>query len=170
MSGKVRTLYENELKGVRACSAEEMGKLLPLAQKGDEKAFQRLVEGNLHHVAEAAAFFDPESLYYMDLIQEGSMALMLFLKAEPAFKEDTEFRMKQAVKDGMVAFVDAEKESMMSGAELSRRLNLIDRVTMELTEKLDRAPSAEEVAELMKMDVGDVRYLMGIALSAINKE
>ena len=98
------------------------------------------------------------------------MALMLFLKSETALQKDTEFRLKQTVKDGIVAFVDAEKESMMSGAELSRRLNLLDRVTMELTEKLDRAPTADEVAELLKMDVGDVRYLMGIALSAINKD
>ena len=64
----------------------------------------------------------------------------------------------------LTLLIDRAKE------ELKVRLNVIDEVCVRLAEEYGREETAEEVAEKMKMDPEDVRYLMKIALSAIKRD
>ena len=52
----------------------------------------------------------------------------------------------------------------------SAERNLLDEQTADLCDRLEREPSAEELAESMELDPDDVRYLMRIALSAAKKD
>ena len=170
MSDKSRIMFQAEIERLRRCSPEEMEDLIPRAAEGSQEALDRLVEGNLYRVYEAAAFFTKKEDLFMDLLQEGNLALLLCLSEEYEYTESTERRMDAAVHEAMERFMEEEQAEKKIGEELKTRLNVLDEVCVRLTESLGREPTAEEVAELMKMDPGDVKYLLKIALSAIKKD
>ena len=74
-----------------------------------------------------------------------------------------------AVFNAVRAALEEEQDEKKAGEELTARLNVIDQVCMKIAEEKGREATVEEVAEIMKMDPGDVRYLMQIALSALKK-
>jgi len=170
MSDKSRAMFVTEMEALPHCSESEMEELIPRAAEGSREALDRLVEGNLYRVYEAAAFFSEEEDLLMDLIQEGNMALFLCLSEETEYTESTERRMNAAIHEAMENFMTEEKDEKAVGEELKTRLNVIDEVCVRLTEKFGREPTAAEVAEVMKMDESDVKYLLKIAISAIKKD
>jgi len=170
MPDKSKAMYTAETEALPRCTPEEMETLIPRAFEGSKEALDRLVEGNLYRVHEAADYFAPEESLYMDLLQEGNMALFLCLSEEEEYTESTEHRMNAAIHEAMELFLEEEREEKDIGEELKTKLNVIDEVCVRLTEKLGREPAASEVAELMKMDESDVKYLLKIALSAIKKD
>ena len=165
-----RFYFERELSQITPCTEEEMEELFSRAGFGDKEALSRLVEGNMFRVAEAAHYFSRNKIQYMDLIQEGNMALFLFCSSEEFFDENTPYRMDNAIREAMEDFILQEEDSEKASQELKNVLNLIDEVCVDLTDELDREPTAEEVAAKIGRDPSDVRYLMRIALSAIKKD
>lgn len=170
MADKSRMYLEAELAGIEKCTDEEIQGLLPLAYSGDKEAVSRLVEGNMYRVVEAAGYFQTEDIPFMDLLQEGNMALFLFCTSEEYGDEYSSMRMDAAIREAIESFVEEEEDSHRASEELKTTLNVIDEVCVQLTDKLGREPSTEEVAEMMKMDADDVKYLMRIALNAIKKD
>ena len=71
MAEKSRAYYEEELRGIEPCTEDEMKQLVPALMCQDRKARDRFIEGNLHRVFDAAAFFTTKNISFMDLVQEG---------------------------------------------------------------------------------------------------
>ena len=170
MAGKTKEMYFQELEGILPCSEEELKELFPKAFAGDEKARNRLIEGNLYRVYEAAAYFSHSHARFMDLVQEGNIALMLKISEISAFTDNTESEIDEEIRKAMEAYKASENEAYKAGVELKTRLNVMDEVCVKLAEDLGREPTEEEVAEKMGMDPEDVKYLMKIALSALKRE
>ena len=165
-----RDFLERELNQISRCTEEEMDTLFPMAYSGDTEAVSRLVEGNMYRVMEAAAYYAKGKVNFMDLVQEGNLALFLFCTSEEYFSEASPWRMDAAIREAMEAFLETEEEAQKAGEELKTMLNVIDEVCVRLTEDLGREPTAEEVAEKIGRDPSDVKYLMRIALSAVKKD
>ena len=165
-----REYYERELQHISRCTEEEMESLFPQAFSGNKEAVSRLVEGNMYRVREAASWFSKDRPYFMDLVQEGNMALFLFITSEEYYSDASPYRMDAAIREAMENFVSEEEESDRAKNELKTMLNVIDEVTIRLTEELGREPTAEEVAAKIGRDPSDVRYLLRIALSAVKKD
>lgn len=164
---KSKALYKEEIDAIVPCTAEEM---MDLFLSKDEESMNRLVEGNLYRVYEAASYFSSDVTNFMDLVQEGNMALFLFLTECEDYDEFFESHITAAIHNAMQDFADLEEDNNKASEELKVRLNVLDEVCVRLASELNREATAEEVAEAMQMDVEDVRYLMKIALSAITKE
>ena len=170
MADKSRAYYEEELRGIEPCSEEEMRGLVPAVLRQDRAARDRFIEGNLHRVYDAAAFFTTEAIPFMDLVQEGNLRLLELMNT---LKEDCGSYgtlLNREINEAMEHYVTEEEDSLRAKEELKVRLNVIDEVCVRLAEEYGREATAEEVAEKMQMSVEDVRYLMKIALSAIKRD
>lgn len=170
MTTRAKDLYLSEYAAIQHCTASETEQLLQRKAAGDSAALNRLVEGNLYRVHEAASALSVKASLFMDLVQEGSMALFLALQEEEHYDEAFDERIDRMIFDAMQTFLSEEEEAEKAGKELRDRLNLIDKACTMLAEKHGREATAEEVAEVMQMDASDVRYLMRIALSAVKKD
>ncbi|MBR3036815.1 MAG: hypothetical protein IKI54_05945 [Lachnospiraceae bacterium] len=169
MAEKSKAYYEEDLQGITDCTEEEMQDLALRIRAGEKEARDRFVEGNLRRVYEAAAFFETEKIQFMDLVQEGNLKLLMLMSDLPergAYGALLNREINSALED----YVTQEEDSDRAKEELKVRLNVIDEVCVRLAEEYGREATAEEVAEKMKMDPEDVRYLMKIALSAIKRD
>ncbi|MBO7364756.1 MAG: hypothetical protein J6Z23_01340 [Lachnospiraceae bacterium] len=169
MAEKSKAYFESELSGIAPCTEEENVSLFFASRQGNKDAEARFIEGNLYRVYEAARYFSGTGVPHMDLVQEGSLALLIAfrsLESPSGIGPETD----RAIREAMERFAEEETNSAKASSELARRLNLLDEQAAELCEKLDREPTAEELADSMRMDPDDVRYLMRVALSAVKKD
>lgn len=163
----VKTLFLEELRAMKQLTPEETAALF---EEGSEEAKKKIIEGNIYRVAEAAHYFESEHIPYMDLVQEGNLALTLFVYETESYGPETEEKLNTAIHEALRSFASQEDDSKRAGEELSARLNLLNDVCVKLAEELGREATAEEVAKKVSMDPDDVKYLMRIALAAVNKE
>ena len=163
----VKSLFLEELAAMEHLTPEETAALF---EEGSEEARKRIIEGNIYRVAEAAHYFESEHIPYMDLVQEGNLALTLFVYETEHYVPETEEQMNTVIHEALRNFASQEDDSKRAGEELSARLNLLNDVCVKLAEELGREATAEEVGKKVGMDPDDVKYLMRIALAAVNKE
>ena len=169
MAERSKELYLKEYERIPRCTAEENAALFLKKASGDPDALNRMVEGNMFRVNEAASAVSGDRALFMDLVQEGSLALFMALAEEESMRTDFDSWLDRLIFERMQHFLKEEQNSRKAGEELSAKLNLIDQACVMLAEKYGREATAEEVAEVMEMEADDVRYLMQIALSAVKK-
>ena len=98
MNEALKSLYLEEIAGIKRCTEEEMESLFA---EGSDEAKARLIEGNLFRVTEAAHFFESPVAAFMDLVQEGSLALTMFVHAQDGFSKSTEAEMDAAIDEAL---------------------------------------------------------------------
>ena len=166
---KARKLFEEELKQFPECTADEMKYLLG-KDKSDSEAVNRFLEGNLHRALRVASEFESEPVDLMDLIQEGSIAILDFFQNEREWDTGTFSRMEEAIRTAQADFVREEKQSLDTAKELASKLNMLDFLTTKIAEKTGREATKEELAAAMDLPEDEIDYLLHVALSAVNKE
>ena len=162
---KSRSYFEKELKKIKPCDAKETEVLL--AKKEEEGALTRLVEGHLWKLVSAAALYETDKVRFMDLIQEGSMALADFFRERDEIGENFEGDMEKAVVKAMEAFSKEENQSFRAGEELVQKLNAIDFFATKIAEEKGREATKEELALLMNTSTEEVENLLKIALEIL---
>ena len=144
-------LYLGEIKDLEPLDSKEEIVLAQHAKKGELKAFNKLVTHNLRFVVAVAKKFQGQGIPFEDLINEGNLGL---IKAVDRFDETRGFRfisyavwwithsIRQAIqKTGRVIRLPAHvRESM----------GKLYRLSLELEQNIERAPTAEELAEITK--------------------
>ncbi len=169
MADRSKELYLAEYARIRPCTGEENRELLQ-KKSSDPGVVNRLVEGNMFRVNEAASALSKSEALFMDLVQEGSLALFLFMSDRDEYSDGFEAALDEEILRAMKDFILQEEDNKKAGQELSDKLNLMDKACVLLAEKHGREATAEEVAEVLEMDTDEVRYLMRIALNAIKKD
>lgn len=106
----------------------------------------------------------------MDLIQEGNLALMSFLQNRTEAGESFIPDLENAIRDAMNTFLTQETENRKTNEKLRDTLNRMDEITMRIAEEENREATPEEIGKRMNLSESDVRYLMRIALDALNEE
>lgn len=163
---KSRSYFEKELKKIRPCTEAERDTLL--ATKGEnEESLQRLVEGYLYKLVPIAALYETEKIPFMDLIQEGSLALSEFFQNLDQADESFDKKLEKAVTKKMEAFAKDENNNQRAGEELVQKLNAIDFFASKIAETKGREATKEELAELMNIPVSEVENLLKIALEIL---
>lgn len=166
---KARKLFEEELQNFTECTEEEMRELLA-KDKEDNEAVNRFLEGNLSRALRIAAEFESEPVDLMDLIQEGSLAILGFFQNEKEWTSESSDALDQAIREAQEAFVLEEKQSLDTAKELASKLNMLDFLTTKIAEKTGREATLEELSKAMDLPEDEIEYLLHVALTAVNKE
>lgn len=149
--------YLQEIGKVNLISPDEEVQLAARIKKGDRLALERMVKGNLRFVVSVAKQYQGQGLSLPDLINEGNLGL---IKAVERFDDTRGFKfisfavwwIRQSILQAIAV------HARMIRVPLNKVLinGRIQRAHSQLEQVLERAPSAEEIAEALNMDLEDI--------------
>lgn len=154
--------YLQEISKVEMISPDEEVRLAGLIKKGNKEALDRLTKANLRFVVSVAKQYQGQGLSLADLINEGNLGL---IKAAQRFDDTRGFKfisfavwwIRQNILQALAEHARMIRLPMNKVALGSR----IQRTHSVLEQQLERAPSAEELAEEMNIEVNDIMESLG---------
>ena len=148
-------------KGKLLTHAEEID-LSKRAKTGDKGARQRLIEKNLRLVVSVAKKYRGMGLPFEDLIQEGNIGLM---KAVEKFDPDRGWRFSTYatwwVRQAVQRAVADKGRTIRVPVHMGDKIRKMARAYNELSAKMEREPTDEEVAERLGWAAEQVRDVKG---------
>jgi RNA polymerase primary sigma factor len=155
--------YLQEIGKVELITPEEEVRLATLIKQGCQKSLDRLTKANLRFVVSVAKQYQNQGLSLPDLINEGNVGL---IKAAQRFDETRGFKFIS------YAVWWIRQSILQSLAEQSRIVRLplnkvgltnrIHKAFSLLEQQFEREPTAEELAEVLDMEVEEVSATLGI--------
>jgi RNA polymerase primary sigma factor len=155
--------YLQEIGKVELISPEEEVKLATLIKQGDQRALDRLTKANLRFVVSVAKQYQNQGLSLPDLINEGNVGL---IKAAQRFDETRGFKfisyavwwIRQSILQALA------EQSRIVRLPLNKvgLTNRIQKAYSLLEQQFEREPSAEELADVLEMDLEEVASTLGI--------
>jgi len=162
--GDATEMYLSEIGGSKLLTAADEAEVARRVQRGDLAARAQMIESNLRLVVKIARRYLNRGLPLLDLIEEGNLGL---IRAVEKFDPEKGFRfstyatwwIRQAVERGLMN----QAKTIRLPIHIAKELNTYLRAQRELAQKLDREPTAEDVASLLELPVDDVRRLLDLA-------
>ncbi len=155
--------YLQEIGKVELITPEEEVKLATLIKQGCQKSLDRLTKANLRFVVSVAKQYQNQGLSLPDLSNEGNLGL---IKAAQRFDETRGFKfisyavwwIRQSILQALA------EQSRIVRLPLNKvgLTNRIQKAFSLLEQQYEREPSAEELAELLEMDIEEVTSTLGI--------
>ncbi len=155
--------YLQEIGKVELITPEEEVKLAIRIKQGDQKALDKLTKANLRFVVSVAKQYQNQGLTLPDLINEGNLGL---IKAAQRFDETRGFKfisyavwwIRQSILQALA------EQSRIVRLPLNKvgLTNRIQKAYSLLEQQFEREPSAEELAEVLELDIEEVSSTLGI--------
>ncbi len=155
--------YLQEIGKVELITPEEEVKLATLIKQGCQRSLDRLTKANLRFVVSVAKQYQNQGLSLPDLINEGNLGL---IKAAQRFDETRGFKfisyavwwIRQSILQALA------EQSRIVRLPLNKvgLTNRIQKAYSLLEQQYEREPSAEELAEVLEMDLDEVSATLGI--------
>lgn len=156
-------LYLREIGKIPLLKGDEE---LALAQRviaGDKDAKDKMAEANMRLVVSIAKRYVGRGLDLLDLIQEGNTGL---LRAVEKFDPDKGFKFSTYatwwIRQAITRAIADQARVIRIPVHMFETINKLLRTQRALTQKLNREPTNEELAEAMEMDVEKVEHIMKI--------
>ena len=156
-------LYLNEIGFSPLLTPEEEVYYARMAMRGEEAGRKRMIESNLRLVVKIARRYVNRGLSLLDLIEEGNLGL---IRAVEKFDPERGFRFSTYatwwIRQTIERAIMNQTRTIRLPIHVVKELNVYLRAARELTQKLDHAPTAEEIAELLDKPVADVKRMLGL--------
>jgi RNA polymerase primary sigma factor len=147
-------------KGNLLTHKEEIS-LSKAAEAGDDRARKRLVEKNLRLVVSVAKRYRGMGLPFEDLIQEGNVGLM---RAVEKFDPDRGWRFSTYatwwIRQAVQRAVADKGRTIRVPVHMTEKIRKVSRAIAELSLRLEREPTREEVADHLEWEIDEVRLTM----------
>src|ERR671918_3071344 len=154
--------YLQEIGKVDLLTPDEEVTLAQRIKEGDQFALEKLTKANLRFVVSVAKQYQNQGLSLGDLINEGNLGL---IKAAQRFDETRGFKfisyavwwIRQSILQALA------EQSRIVRLPLNKvgLTNRIQKAFSQLEQQFEREPSAEELAELLEMDLDEVSASLG---------
>jgi RNA polymerase primary sigma factor len=161
-------MYLADIEKVKPLSDEEKALLIESLLSGDASVSERLIEGHLSLVAQIAENFRGKGVSYGDLIQEGNIGLMIAISEYNKNCDSFDEFITKKITDSIELIISEQIHSDRIGQHLADKLNLLDKTTKELNEKLGRVPDLSELSESMGIDEEEVALLLKTSLDTLS--
>jgi RNA polymerase primary sigma factor len=150
-------LFLNQAARYPLLTAEEEVELAQRIERGDLEAKERLINSNVRLVISNARRYQGLGLSMQDLIQEAMLGL---IRAAEKFDWRRGYKfstyatlwIRQAIQRGL----DNTGRAVRVPAHVAQRQRTVNRIATQLTGKLDRDPSDEEIAAEAKLPLDEV--------------
>ncbi|RPD46615.1 RNA polymerase sigma factor RpoD/SigA [Paracnuella aquatica] len=155
--------YLQEIGKVDLVSPEEEVRLATLIKQGDQQALNRLTKANLRFVVSVAKQYQNQGLSLPDLINEGNLGL---IKAAQRFDETRGFKFISYavwwIRQSILQALAEQARIVRLPLNKVGLTNRIQKAFSQLEQEFEREPSAEELADLLNMDLEEVASSLGI--------
>lgn len=160
MGNEELKIYLNEINQIPLLSAEDEKELAIKAAQGDSAAKEKLINSNLKLVVSIAKKFQGNGISFLDLIQEGNMGL---IAAIDKFDTSLGYRFSTYayywIKTTISRAVNQQNRSIRIPVYMVEKLSKYKKIEQELSQKYNREPTKNEIAEKMDISVKEVREL-----------
>lgn len=154
--------YLQEIGKVELISAEEEVRLATQIKQGDQKALDRLTKANLRFVVSVAKQYQNQGLSLPDLINEGNVGL---IKAAQRFDETRGFKFISYavwwIRQSILQALAEQARIVRIPLNKVGMTNRVQKAFSQLEQQFEREPSAEELAEVLQMEIEEVTATMG---------
>lgn len=145
-------------------TAEQEKSLSVRALNGDRTAINELVECNLLLVVSIAKKYYGCGLPLLDLIQEGNLGL---IKAAEKYDGSKGFRFSTYatywIRQAISRALGDQSRTIRIPANMIELLSKVKKATAELTQKLNRQPTNEEIAKYLEIEIEKVQIVMNLS-------
>lgn len=153
-------VYLREISRAKLLNAEEERNLAKRIEKGDLKAKQSMVQANLRLVVSIAKQYMNRGLAFLDLIEEGNIGL---IRAAELYSYKKGFRFSTYgtwwIRQGITRALAKHGRTVRLPIHVTEQLNKYLRVNQQLSQKLGREPSFQELARTLRFSIARVREL-----------
>src|SRR5918999_1662374 len=128
---------------------------------GDERARERMIEANLRLVVSIARHYNCRGMTFEDVVQEGILGLMSAInKFDPSngfrFSTYATYWIRQAI----VRAIEKQSRMIRLPTYAYHAVGKLERTQMQLTDRLGRQPTPEELASETQLSVPTVNALL----------
>ena len=151
-------LYLKQINEIPMLNQEEEKRLTKLAAAGNVAARNQLVEHNLRLVVSMAKHYVGCGLSLLELIQEGNIGL---IKAAEKFDPEKGFKFSTYatwwIRQTITRALSNQSRTIRIPAGIAELLTQIKKVSNDLEQKYKQAPTEDEIAEIIGVDVEKIK-------------
>lgn len=154
--------YINQIGKIPLLTYDEEQALAKKSAEGDEAARNRLIESNLRLVVSVAKkYINKSRIPFLDLIQEGNLGL---IKAVEKFDYTLGYKFSTYatywIRQSISRAVASQSRTIRVPMHIIELMSKMNTVSHELTQKFNREPTIEEVAQVMSMPVDKLQNII----------
>jgi RNA polymerase primary sigma factor len=154
--------YLQEIGKVELISPEEEVKLARRIKQGDQSALDKLTKANLRFVVSVSKQYQNQGLSLPDLINEGNLGL---IKAAQRFDETRGFKFISYavwwIRQSILQALAEQARIVRLPLNKVGLTNKIQKAFSLLEQQFEREPSADEIAELLELEIDEVTATLG---------
>ena len=162
-------IYLKEINSYPLLSREEEIKLAKRIKREDKDALNKLTRSNLRFVVSVAKKYQNQGVSLSDLINEGNLGL---IRAAYKFDETKGIKFISYavwwIRQAILQALSEQSRIMRVPLNRAGTLYKIGRQSNSLTQELGREPTMEEIAEVMKISLEEVKSTLSISQSYLS--
>ncbi len=164
-------MYLKEIGSYNLLTKDEEVELAKRVEKSDEDAKIRLARANLRLVVSIAKKYMGRGLMFLDLIQEGNIGLM---RAVDKFDWRRGFKFSTYatwwIRQAITRAIADQAKTIRIPVHMVETINKYKKIERQLEQKLERAPTPEEIAKIMEIEPEKAHEIVKISQSTTSLE